>query len=39
MNAAKMANAYDFIMDRSKFPKKFDTIVGERGVLLSGGQK
>ena len=34
-----MANAYDFIMDRSKFPKKFNTIVGERGVLLSGGQK
>ena len=34
-----MANAYNFIMDRSKFPKKFDTVVGERGVLLSGGQK
>ena len=34
-----MANAYDFIMDKSKFPKRFDTVVGERGVLLSGGQK
>lgn len=39
IEAAKMANAYNFIMDESKFPKGFDTIVGERGVLLSGGQK
>ncbi|MGL4999748.1 MAG: ABC transporter ATP-binding protein [Cetobacterium sp.] len=36
MNAAKMANAYDFIME---LPNKFHTEVGERGVLLSGGQK
>ena len=34
--AAKMANAYDFISD---FPDGFDTQVGERGVQLSGGQR
>jgi ATP-binding cassette, subfamily B, bacterial len=34
--AAKRANAFDFI---SKFPEKFDTLVGERGVKLSGGQR
>lgn len=35
-NAAKMANAYNFIMELSN---GFETEVGERGVLLSGGQK
>ncbi|KAJ0900393.1 putative ABC-type protein transporter [Helianthus annuus] len=36
VKAAKMANAHDFI---SKFPEKYKTFVGERGVRLSGGQK
>jgi ABC-type multidrug transport system fused ATPase/permease subunit len=34
--AAKAANAHDFIMD---FPDGYDTLVGERGVGLSGGEK
>lgn len=36
INAAKMANIYDFIMS---LPEGFDTEVGERGIKLSGGQK
>ncbi|WP_151732787.1 ABC transporter ATP-binding protein [Paenibacillus tengchongensis] len=35
-NAAKMANAHDFIMD---LPNQYDTIVGQDGMNLSGGQK
>ena len=34
--AARVANAYDFIQ---AFPKGFDTIVGEKGVLLSGEEQ
>ncbi|NLA85546.1 MAG: ABC transporter ATP-binding protein [Clostridiales bacterium] len=34
--ASKISMIYDNIMD---FPKKFDTMIGERGVNLSGGQK
>ena len=36
VKAAKVANAHDFIM---KLPKGYDTIVGERGNTLSGGEK
>ncbi|XP_058534063.1 ATP-binding cassette sub-family B member 5 [Ochotona princeps] len=34
--AAKEANAYEFIM---ALPKKFNTLVGEKGAQMSGGQK
>ncbi len=34
--AARAANASEFI---NKFPKKYDSPVGEGGALLSGGQK
>jgi subfamily B ATP-binding cassette protein MsbA len=34
--AAKAANIHDFIMS---MPKQYDTLVGERGTLLSGGEK
>ena len=36
IQAAKSANAHQFIL---KFPRGFDTPVGERGIKLSGGQK
>ena len=35
-NAAGKANALEFI---ERFPEKFNTIVGERGMQLSGGQR
>jgi len=34
--AAKQANIYDFI---ERQPKKFATIIGDRGILISGGEK
>ena len=34
--AAQSANAHDFIM---QLPKRYGTIVGERGIKLSGGQR
>ena len=36
IEVAKLANAHDFIDD---FEKGYDTIVGERGMTLSGGEK
>ena len=34
--SAELAQAHDFI---ERLPKKYDTLVGERGVKLSGGQR
>ena len=34
--AAKAANAHEFILD---FPEGYDTMVGERGVRISGGER
>jgi subfamily B ATP-binding cassette protein MsbA len=36
IQAARMAKAHDFIM---RMPAGYDTIVGERGITLSGGQR
>jgi len=36
VKAAKMARAHQFIMS---LPKQYDTIIGERGHLISGGEK
>ncbi|EJD75434.1 ABC transporter, variant [Loa loa] len=36
LNAAKIANAHNFIMETEK---QYDTNCGERGIQLSGGQK
>ncbi|MBI5401259.1 ABC transporter ATP-binding protein [Candidatus Wolfebacteria bacterium] len=36
IKAAKAANAHEFI---EKFPKKYEQLVGERGIKLSTGQK
>ena len=36
LNASEIANAADFI---AELPKKYNTVVGEKGTKLSGGQK
>jgi subfamily B ATP-binding cassette protein MsbA len=36
IDAAKTANAHDFI---NEMPQKYDTIIGERGLKISGGQR
>lgn len=36
VRAAEAANAAEFI---EKLPRKYDTVVGERGMTLSGGQR
>ena len=36
VRAAQLANAHQFIM---KMPQRYETMVGERGVTLSGGQR
>ncbi len=36
VEAAKMSNIYDFI---ENLPDKFSTVIGERGILLSNGQR
>ena len=34
--AARIANAHDFI---SKFPLKYQTVIGDRGMKISGGER
>lgn len=36
VESAKLSDVYDNVMD---FPDQFETILGERGVTVSGGQK
>ena len=36
INAAKLANAHDFI---THFPSGYDTMVGQQGTAVSGGQR
>lgn len=36
IKAAKAAYAHDFILE---LPKGYDTVIGERGVMISGGQR
>jgi ATP-binding cassette, subfamily B, bacterial len=36
VEAAEAANAHDFVM---RLPKKYETVLGERGAKLSGGER
>lgn len=36
MDAARLANLHDFIM---QLPRQYDTVVGDRGVKISGGER
>lgn len=36
VEAAKVANAHEFIME---LPRRYETLVGDRGIRLSGGQR
>lgn len=38
IDAAKQANAHEFIVD-GRHPAGYDTVVGEKGAILSGGEK
>ena len=35
--ACRQANALNFVRDKTIFPEGYETLVGERGVKLSGG--
>jgi len=35
--ACRLASAYDFIHDTRLFPLGYRTMVGDRGIKLSGG--
>jgi len=35
--AAKLADADKFINNEDRFPKGYNTLVGEKGIILSGG--
>ena len=37
VNAMRMANAEEFVGNKALFPEGLETVVGERGVKLSGG--